>query len=274
MSAVAVENLLALLYTNPCMRKDFEACPDAILAGQDLTPDERASLLAMDWPGLTLAGNSFGYKRWKANQWRHSEAYLFTTYENLFAGDDLSPVHALFHQRIASRNYSTGKLRSTHPGMISELFKVMPENQIDHEHVLLENPRLSKVCALWRRLNKLHLHNHYLIRAYFVRPAAQERGPLEGLHARPGTCITYVPLTGHGVPGLLSLQPCEMGGSSAGSRCWRGGASPTPRMWRSASTSRREPDCPDTIRSMSCASRHFARGFSPCSSNTRCRCSS
>lgn len=200
MSAVAVENLLALLYTNPCMRKDFEACPDAILAGQDLTPDERASLLAMDWPGLTLAGNSFGYKRWKANQWRHSEAYLFTTYENLFAGDDLSPVHALFHQRIASRNYSTGKLRSTHPGMISELFKVMPENQIDHEHVLLENPRLSKVCALWRRLNKLHLHNHYLIRAYFVRPAAQERGPLEGLHARPGTCITYVPLTGHGVP--------------------------------------------------------------------------
>ena len=200
MSAVAVEDFLALLYTNPCIRKEFEARPEAILEGQDLTPDERASLLAMDWPGLTLAGNSFGYKRWKANQWRHSEAYLFTAYENVFTGDDLSPVHAIFQERIASQRYATGKLRSTHPGMVCELFKVMPENQINHEHVLLENPELQKVCALWRRLNDLHLHNHYLIRAYFLRPAAQESALLEGLHARPGTCITYVPLTRHGAP--------------------------------------------------------------------------
>lgn len=200
MSAVAVENLLALFYTNPSVRKDFEAHPEAMLAEQDLTSDERASLLAMDWPGLTLAGNSFGYKRWKANQWRHGDAYLFTAYEDIFTEDDLSPVRAIFQQRIASQKVSTTKLRSTHPGMISELLKVMPENQINHEHVLLENPRLSSVCALWRRLTELHLHTHYLIRAYFLRVCAEGSGPMEAQHARPGACITYVPLSGPGTP--------------------------------------------------------------------------
>lgn len=200
MSAVAVENLLALLYTNPSVRKDFEAHPEEILAEQDLTSDERASLLAMDWPGLTLAGNGFGYKRWKANQWRHGEAYLFTAYDDLFAEDDLSPVRALFQRRIASQNVTTEKRRSTHPGMIWELLKVMPENQINHEHVLLENQRLAAVSALWRRLNALHLHTHYLIRAYFLRVTAGEPGPFEALHARPGACITYVPLSGPGTP--------------------------------------------------------------------------
>ena len=43
MTALAVENLLALFYTNPGLRKKFEANPDEILVEHDLTIEERSS---------------------------------------------------------------------------------------------------------------------------------------------------------------------------------------------------------------------------------------
>jgi hypothetical protein len=203
MSAVAVENLLALLYTNTGVRKDFIANPSRVMMDFELDDTERTALLDMDWPGLTLAGNGFGYKRWKSNQWRHSDAYIFTSYDGVFAESDIMPLRTLFASRIAEGRVKTEKLRSTHAGIVGDVLKTMPENQINYEHVLLENPKLSSVIAVWQKLYGLNLHHHYLIRAYFYRATAEALGVAEPLHARPGVCNTYIPLS----PSLADGMP-------------------------------------------------------------------
>jgi hypothetical protein len=195
MTALAVENLLALFYTNPGLRKKFEAHPGEFLVEHDLTIDERSSLLNMDWPGLTLAGNGFGYKRWKSNQWRHSDAYIFTSYDKVFSEDEIFPLRAMLNNRIAEGKIKTQKLRSTHTGIVADILKTMPENQINHEHVLLENPKLASIISVWQRLYGLNLNHHYLIRAYFYRATPEAIGVAETLHARPGACNTYIPLS-------------------------------------------------------------------------------
>lgn len=195
MSAVAVEKLLALLYTNTGLRKSFIANPSEVMTDFELEDMERAALLNTDWPGLILAGNGFGYKRWKSNQWRHSEAYIFTSYDHIFTESDIAPLRALFVNRIEEGKVKTQKLRSTHAGVVADILKTMPENQINHEHVLLENPKLNNVISVWQKLYGLNLNHHYLIRAYFYRVTAEAIGVAEALHARPGACNTYIPLS-------------------------------------------------------------------------------
>jgi hypothetical protein len=193
MSAVAVENLMALLYTNTGVRKSFIANPSEIMADFELDDTERAALLNTDWPGLVLAGNGFGYKRW--NQWRHSDAYIFTSYDQIFTDSDIEPLRIMFAHRIEEGKVKTQKLRSTHAGVVGDILKTMPENQINHEHVLLENPKLTSVISIWQKLYGLNLNHHYLIRAYFYRATAEAIGVSESLHARPGACNTYIPLS-------------------------------------------------------------------------------
>jgi hypothetical protein len=195
MSAVAVENLMALLYTNTGVRKSFIANPSEVMADFELDDTERAALLDTDWSGLVLAGNGFGYKRWKSNQWRHSDAYIFTSYDHIFTESDIAPLRALFAHRIEEGKVKSQKLRSTHAGTVADILKTMPENQINHEHVLLENPKLASVISVWQKLYGLNLNHHYLIRAYFYRATPEAVGSAEVLHARPGACNTYIPLS-------------------------------------------------------------------------------
>jgi hypothetical protein len=203
MSAVAVENLMALLYTNTGVRKSFIANPSEIMADFDLDETERNALLNTDWPGLVLAGNGFGYKRWKSNQWRHSDAYIFTSYDSVFDESDIAPLRVMFTHRIEEGKIKNQKLRSTHAGVVGDILKTMPENQINHEHVLLENPKLTSVISIWQKLYGLNLNHHYLIRAYFYRATLEAIGVPESLHARPGACNTYIPLS----PALESGSP-------------------------------------------------------------------
>lgn len=203
MSAIAVETLMALLYTNVGIRKSFIADPEPLMADFDLDEAECAALLNMDWPGLVLAGNGFGYKRWKSNQWRHSDAYIFTSYDSVFNESDIAPLRVMFTHRIEEGKIKNQKLRSTHAGVTGDILKTMPENQINHEHVLLENPKLTSVISIWQKLYGLNLNHHYLIRAYFYRATLEAIGVPESLHARPGACNTYIPLS----PALESGSP-------------------------------------------------------------------
>lgn len=203
MSAVEVENLMALLYTNTGVRKSFIANPSEVMADFELDETERIALLNTDWPGLVLAGNGFGYKRWKSNQWRHSDAYIFTSYDQIFTESDIAPLKTLFDNRIEEGKVKTQKLRSTHIGIVADILKTMPENQINYEHVLLENPKLTSIISVWQKLYGLNLNHHYLIRAYFYRATIEAIGLAEALHARPGACNTYIPLS----PAVTSGAP-------------------------------------------------------------------
>ncbi|MEO0014367.1 MAG: hypothetical protein RLZZ535_2756 [Cyanobacteriota bacterium] len=186
---------MAIFYTNAGARKKFELNPSNFLEGYELTVEERNSLMNMDWPGLTLAGNGFGYKRWKANQWRCAEAYLFTSYNDVFTSSHLDSVSLLFKNKIDNEKVKHEKLHATHAGIVGHLLKVPPENQINYEHVLFEDESLQSVTAVWRRLCELNLHNHYLIRAYLHRATKDTFNSPEILHSRPGVYISYVPLT-------------------------------------------------------------------------------
>jgi len=106
MGAIAVETLMAALYTNHALHMAFMSDPHPILDRYDLTEDERASLLLTDKPGLVLAGNSFAYKRWKANQWRHKKAYTFAApnAERIESVEDI----ALVQQRCSEERYRGG----------------------------------------------------------------------------------------------------------------------------------------------------------------------
>ena len=186
---------MALLYTNVGIRKKFISNPTEVMIDFELDDAERNALLDTDWPGLVLAGNGFGYKRWKSNQWRHSDAYIFTSYDRVFTELNISPLRALFIQRIEEGKIKTQKLRSTHVGVVADILKTMPENQINYEHVLLENTKLTSVISVWQKLYGLNLNHHYLIRAYFYRATPEAIGVAETLHARPGACNTYIPLS-------------------------------------------------------------------------------
>lgn len=203
MSASAVENLMALLYTNTGVRKKFIDNPVSVLVDFELDDAERIALSEMDWAGLILAGNGFGYKRWKSNQWRHSDAYIFTSYKDIFSEQDIAPLNNMFNKRMADGKIKTEKVRSTHAGTVADILKVMPENQINYEHVLLENPKLASIISVWQKLYGLNLNHHYLIRAYFYRASTEAIGVSESLHARPGACNTYIPLS----PALESGAP-------------------------------------------------------------------
>ncbi len=201
MGAIAVETLMAALYTNHALRRAFMSDPHPILDRYDLTEDERASLLLTDKPGLVLAGNSFAYKRWKANQWRHKKAYTFTSYDEVFGELDISPVRELFSRRFDARDFSTKELIKikrrliyTHAGISVELLDVAPGNQHNHEHVLMENQLLAPVARIWKRLFDLNLRDHFLIRLYFFHATPEGLGIPKTLHPRPGAYITYIPL--------------------------------------------------------------------------------
>ncbi len=200
MGAIAVETLMAALYTNHALRRTFLSDPRPVLDRYDLTAEERASLLSTDKPGLVLAGNSFAYKRWKANQWRQARAYTFAGYDSIFGESDIAPVRELFSRRFDGKDFSSkrklikGKLIYTHVGLTSALLKVKPGNQVNHEHVLMENPALVPVTRIWQRLFDLNLRDHFLIRLYFFRATPEGLGIPESLHPRPGAFITYVPL--------------------------------------------------------------------------------
>jgi hypothetical protein len=173
------------------------------MADFELDVTERTALLETDCPGLVLAGNRFGYKRWKSNQWRHSDAYLFTSYDCIFSESDITPLRAMFEHRIKEGKVKSLKLKSTHVGVVGDILKTKPENQINHEHVLLESPKLASVISVWQKLYGLNLNHHYLIRAYFYRATVEALCLPEVLHARPGACISYVPLS----PALANGAP-------------------------------------------------------------------
>lgn len=63
MSAQGFEIVLARLYTDPAYRNRFLEAPEAALADQPLTDDERADLIAVDRAGLVMAAHSFDRKR-------------------------------------------------------------------------------------------------------------------------------------------------------------------------------------------------------------------
>jgi hypothetical protein len=195
MSAVAVEDLMALLYTNTEIRKRFIEKPLCVMAAFDLDEAELQGFLEMDRPGLVLAGNGFAYKRWKSNQWRHTQAYMFASYGDVFSKQEIDPLRKMFADRIATGQARIRKLRSTLAGTVSDLLETHPENQINHEHVLLENPRLEPVTLVWRKLCGLNLHHHFLIRAFYYRASEASLGSSHTLHTRPGACITYLPLS-------------------------------------------------------------------------------
>lgn len=200
MGAIAVETLMAALYTNHALRRAFLSDPHPVLDRYDLTVDERASLLSTDKPGLVLAGNSFAYKRWKANQWRQVRAYTFASYDSIFGESDIAPVRELFTRRFDAKDFSSKrklikrKLIYSHSGLTSQLLDAKPGNQINHEHVLMENAALAPVARIWRRLFDLNLRDHFLIQLYFFRATPKGLGIPESLHPRPGAFITYVPL--------------------------------------------------------------------------------
>jgi hypothetical protein len=195
MSAVDVEGLMTLLYTSTGTRRRFIDDPQSVMAAFDLDDAEQQGFLEMDRPGLVLAGNGFAYKRWKSNQWRHSQAYLLASYDDVLSTEDIAPLKAMFADRIATGLTKTRKLRSTFPGTVSDLLETPPENQINYEHVLLEDPRLAPVAQVWRKLCGLNLHHHFLIRAFYYRASEASLGSSHTLHARPGACITYLPLS-------------------------------------------------------------------------------
>ena len=124
-----------------------------------------------------------------------ADAYIFTSYDHIFTEPDIAPLRALFEHRIQEGKVKTQKMRSTHAGIVADILKTMPENQINYEHVLLENPKLVSVISVWQKLYGLNLNHHYLIRAYFYRATAEAVGVAEALHARPGACNTYIPLS-------------------------------------------------------------------------------
>lgn len=200
MGAIAVEDLMAALYTNHALRRAFLSEPHTILDRYDLTEEERGSLLSTDKPGLVLAGNSFAYKRWKANQWRFVKVYPFTSYDDVFGDADLGPVRELFSRRFDTGNFSSKKtlvkrkVVYTHSGISSAVLSTAPGNQHNHEHVLMESPALAPVARIWKRLFDLTLRDHFLIRLYFFRATVEGLGISERLHPRPGAYITYVPL--------------------------------------------------------------------------------
>jgi hypothetical protein len=195
MSAGDVEGLMTLLYTSTGVRKRFIDDPLSVMAAFDLDEAEQQGFLQIDRPGLVMAGNGFAYKRWKSNQWRHTQAYLLASYDKALPKEDIEPLRAMFADRIENGMTRTRKLRSTLAGTVSDLLETLPENQINHEHVLLENPRLAPVALVWRKLYGLNLHHHFLIRAFFYRASEASLGSPDTLHARPGACITYLPLT-------------------------------------------------------------------------------
>lgn len=73
--------MLASLYTDPGFRSRFLADPEAALAGQPLTADERSDLIAIDRAGLVMASQSYHRKRQgrrKPEGWKSFLRRLFT----------------------------------------------------------------------------------------------------------------------------------------------------------------------------------------------------
>jgi hypothetical protein len=195
MSSIAVEDLMALLYTNQSVRQAFIRNPRPWLARYELSESESASFLEMDLPGLTLAGNSFGYKRWKANQWRHARCYQFLAYSNVLSSTNLNSVADLASSSFCEHRWRRRKLKSTLAGETCDLLDVMPENQINFEHVLLEaDDSFEPLKRAWRQITQLACHQHYLIRAYLFKARTETVTTPSALHPRPGSATVYIPL--------------------------------------------------------------------------------
>ncbi len=75
MSAAAVEELLARLYTDAVLREKFLYDAERTIADLTLTDNERRAMLEMDRAGLAMAADSYAAKRGqhrsaKAPRWR------------------------------------------------------------------------------------------------------------------------------------------------------------------------------------------------------------
>lgn len=211
MSSTAVEDLMALLYTNQTVRQAFIHDPGPWLQRYELSRSEAESFLDMDWPGLTLAGNSFGYKRWKANQWRHARCYQFVAYEDVLPREVLQSIAGLARSSFCEGRWRRKKLKSTLPGETCDLLDAMPENQINYEHLLLEaDATFEPLKQAWRRVTQLACHQHYLIRAYLFRADSETVTSSGALHPRPGSATVYIPLIdsppGEGRLSVYALQ--------------------------------------------------------------------
>jgi hypothetical protein len=81
LSAQEFESVLARLYTDPDFRSRFLEAPEAALADQPLSENEKADLAAIDRAGLVMASQSYYRKRMgrrKPAGWRAFFSRLFT----------------------------------------------------------------------------------------------------------------------------------------------------------------------------------------------------